>query len=383
MVLKNFRKWLSGFLPAPHRSNIGDAAAFRQRLNQLAILAAADILCMLLLFSWYERWPLVTALAISGVFLVGSPAIYRMNGSILIAREIYLFSLFSFLVYETFYFGTILSPGSLFLPSLPIVAVLAGSISSAIVWVAIVVVSTIVLAATGDMMAPAFIHSVGSANEMKVLYVASLIALVVSLSMFVVLMEYERTLAIRSLGEMNETVRKLALRDPLTGAFNRRYLADLIAADDARPPQARNIQAILMIDIDRFKSINDTFGHLAGDTVIRSVATEIMEQVGSRAIVGRYGGEEFVCIVQARQLQEGVDLEEFSESIRERVSRVEFPDIPTLKNVTVSIGYARCALFNGAPATLAKADAALYAAKEAGRDCVREATPVLVLDPAA
>ena len=211
-------------------------------------------------------------------------------------------------------------------------------------------------------------------EEMQLIYGFNAVYVVVCLSLFVIFVDRERRTAMAGLARMNEKVRELAISDPLTGLFNRRHLGDLMASDDARPSDERTIQAVLMIDLDHFKSINDRFGHLVGDRVLKSVAEVIGAQAGADNPVGRFGGEEFVCLVRrAPGAGEQDEARVLPEAIRRRVAALAFPDIAKLGAVTVSIGYADCAGFGGAQAALPEADFALYAAKNAGRDRTQDA----------
>jgi GGDEF domain-containing protein len=108
--------------------------------------------------------------------------------------------------------------------------------------------------------------------------------------------------------------------------------------------------------------------------VIKSVVEAITAGAGPDNPVGRFGGEEFVCLVQRRPgARNGIGAQRLAEAIRCRVSGAVPKGVPGLERVTVSTGFADCARFVSTQAALPEVDAALYAAKEAGRDCVREA----------
>ncbi|GJE73712.1 MULTISPECIES: PleD family two-component system response regulator [Methylorubrum] len=166
---------------------------------------------------------------------------------------------------------------------------------------------------------------------------------------------------------------ELAVTDDLTGLHNRRYLDRQIGPVFGDAMLHQKGLACLLLDIDRFKSINDTWGHEAGDEVLRAFAERIRQQVRPMDILARYGGEEIVMVVP------GVDLPEaqaIAERIRERIGAAPFTvqrgtrDIP----VTVSIGVAVRRPTDTSPADiLGRADAALYRAKDAGRNRVEAA----------
>ena len=154
----------------------------------------------------------------------------------------------------------------------------------------------------------------------------------------------------------------LAEHDPLTGVANRRRIGSAIA-DCAADPRGG---ALLMIDIDNFKDINDLRGHVVGDLIIRRVATAVAGEIGPDALLGRLGGDEFAVILPASSAATAVAL---AERLCEAVSVATAVD-PTL-HVTVSVGVAPIAAGQSSDATLAHADLALYAAKGAGRNRAR------------
>ncbi|MFH6786824.1 MULTISPECIES: GGDEF domain-containing protein [Methylobacterium] len=372
-MVQALKRRLLRLLLTPQAEALNAAATSGDRLHRLSVLACLAVPSFLALFAWYAMWPLVAALVVCGGILMAAPLIHRWSGSVVLARELFLAALLGFKSYEVVYFGTIVSPGSAWLAAVPVLAIMLGGLACGLAWTLVTVVAMVSLGIVGHawMVPRAF-----DPADLQIVSSIGMIYLVVCLSVFVFLVDYERGLAIAGLARMNETVRQLVISDPLTGVFNRRHLGDLIAEDDARPAGARTIRAVVMIDIDRFKAINDRFGHLAGDAVIKAVAAAIAAEAGPDNTVGRFGGEEFVCLVRGRPGgRGGLDGPAFAEAIRHRVSGTAFDGIAGLDRVTVSVGVAACAWYGSAMAALPEADFALYAAKEAGRDCVREARP--------
>jgi diguanylate cyclase (GGDEF)-like protein/PAS domain S-box-containing protein len=159
---------------------------------------------------------------------------------------------------------------------------------------------------------------------------------------------------------------KLAMTDPLTGLANRRatldWLANLVMASD----EDEDPLAVLMFDVDHFKRINDCFGHQTGDEVLKRVATLARAQLRTEDLVGRIGGEEFICIVSGLS-----DLE--TRSLAERLCRAIATGsaADNLPQTTISIGLARFRNGDKAEDLLARADSALYEAKDGGRNQVR------------
>ena len=153
----------------------------------------------------------------------------------------------------------------------------------------------------------------------------------------------------------------LAVTDTLTGVWNRRQGTDLIAADLSarRPGQALSL---LMLDIDHFKSINDTYGHQAGDNVLIEVASRVRRSLRGNDVVARWGGEEFVVMLRDCALPDALRL---AEEIRSTIAEVPFG---TLGSLTVSIGAAEIRANENLASWLGRADQALYRAKRAGRN---------------
>jgi diguanylate cyclase (GGDEF)-like protein len=151
----------------------------------------------------------------------------------------------------------------------------------------------------------------------------------------------------------------MAWSDGLTGLANRRRLdADLARHDDSDRPTAA-----IMVDIDRFKEINDLFGHAYGDEVLREVGDALSKQVRHDDIVYRYGGEEFCILLPGAS---PVDANAIADRI---VGAVRGVELPNGRNVTVSVGVASAST-GDATGAVHRADRALYSAKERGRDRV-------------
>jgi diguanylate cyclase len=171
----------------------------------------------------------------------------------------------------------------------------------------------------------------------------------------------------------NGKLAELSATDQLTGLKNRRFLDALLAAEFARCSRYGHSIAVLLLDIDRFKLFNDTFGHLVGDACLREVAAAVAQAVRAPVDrVARYGGEEF-CVVMPETDSEGARLvaERIRATVEAMVFNVEGRRVP----VTVSVGVAALIPAEGdtVPVLIATADRALYAAKEAGRNRVVEA----------
>jgi len=161
---------------------------------------------------------------------------------------------------------------------------------------------------------------------------------------------------------------EMALTDPLTGLYNRRYLIRHLQGLLAPGASAGGVAA-LMIDLDRFKEINDRWGHLAGDAALRSVALSLRANVRVFDSVARYGGEEFVVVMPATNAEDAVSA---ADRLRTSIGTLAWAPAPGIVHpLSVSIGVAAASPGMIPPEELlARADAALYAAKRAGRNRV-------------
>ena len=167
-----------------------------------------------------------------------------------------------------------------------------------------------------------------------------------------------------------EALRTQAMRDPLTNALNRRAILDHLDVEIDRARRKGTALAVIMIDIDHFKSINDTYGHAAGDEVLRTVVKLTEATLRSYDRFGRYGGEEFLVVIPQATIKE-------SSCIAERIRRtVETSLIPWMHNslqVTLSLGVATHDGLQNSDMLIHAADAAMYHAKRTGRNRVQDA----------
>jgi diguanylate cyclase (GGDEF)-like protein len=167
-----------------------------------------------------------------------------------------------------------------------------------------------------------------------------------------------------------ERLRNLSIRDSLTELYNHRHSMELLDQEFQRVgryPEGRF--SVLMIDIDHFKTVNDTHGHLAGDAVLREAAQVLREALRSVDSVGRYGGEEFIAILPHTPREEAVAT---ADRIRKRVAdhRFEIGDIRVAVTVSIGVSGYPSTTADGPNALVSEADRALYEAKERGRNRV-------------
>jgi diguanylate cyclase (GGDEF)-like protein/PAS domain S-box-containing protein len=165
-----------------------------------------------------------------------------------------------------------------------------------------------------------------------------------------------------------ETLALLATTDELTGLHNRRHLMERLTQEALRSKRYSTPLSLMMLDLDHFKSVNDTHGHLVGDQVLTAVSQLIIETVRVTDIAGRYGGEE-MCIALTETGATGAEC--IAERLRQRVADHEFTDSNgCVFHVTVSIGLAAHDGAADVDSLLALADVALYEAKTSGRNRV-------------
>jgi diguanylate cyclase (GGDEF)-like protein len=169
--------------------------------------------------------------------------------------------------------------------------------------------------------------------------------------------------------KLRESLKAQSIRDPLTDLFNRRYLTETLEREFARAQRSGAPVAVMMLDVDHFKRFNDSFGHDAGDAVLRELGAFFRRSIRTEDIACRYGGEEF-CLVLPQMARDGA--RQRAESIRAGVARLEVRSGDrVLEPVTLSLGVALFPEDAGTIASvLAAADAALYQAKREGRNRV-------------
>lgn len=171
------------------------------------------------------------------------------------------------------------------------------------------------------------------------------------------------------LKKANEQLKRLTNVDHLTGLFNRRYLAELLEGEFFRAKRNGESLSLVIIDIDFFKQVNDTYGHQNGDVVLSSVAEVVQQQMRAYDSAARYGGEEFVLVFPSTSLEGGVVV---AERLRQAVLAYSFPAPLEDLTLTISSGVATypSPLVDNIDSLFRQADEALYRAKQNGRNRV-------------
>ncbi|HWR73358.1 MAG TPA: diguanylate cyclase, partial [Nitrospirota bacterium] len=165
----------------------------------------------------------------------------------------------------------------------------------------------------------------------------------------------------------NRLLSQIAITDSLTQVFNRRHFDEILYKEIKRYNRRKySYLSLMMIDIDHFKDLNDRYGHLAGDAVLREIAKLLKEGVRETDTIARYGGEEFLIVMPDTHLEGAVHK---AETLRKKVQEKEFPGHESPIHITISIGVSIYA--SGPPQDLVNAaDHALYEAKRSGRNRV-------------
>jgi len=167
----------------------------------------------------------------------------------------------------------------------------------------------------------------------------------------------------------HEEIYRLTIIDALTGAYNKRYFLEYLEREIARCTRYERPLSLLMFDIDHFKQINDTHGHLTGDFVLREMSRRLLKRIRREELLARYGGEEFACALPETTHEGAV---EFAEQVRSLVADEPFEYEGDRFNVTISVGVAT--LMSSKPVDpvefIKRADDKLYEAKRGGRNKV-------------
>jgi diguanylate cyclase (GGDEF)-like protein/PAS domain S-box-containing protein len=168
--------------------------------------------------------------------------------------------------------------------------------------------------------------------------------------------------------QLVEELQREAFLDPLTGLANRRYLMESIESILSEVKRYGWSFGLMILDLDHFKAVNDTYGHATGDEMLRTVTTTLARSMRASDLVGRYGGEEFIVLVRNVTSNQ---LLAIANKIKALVSTTRVHHGQEILSVTVSIGGALARPHDSSQALLGRADALLYESKAAGRNTVR------------
>lgn len=169
------------------------------------------------------------------------------------------------------------------------------------------------------------------------------------------------------LTEALSRIQTLATRDELTSLANRRYMSEILAQEERRYNAEGKPVCIALIDIDLFKQINDTFGHAAGDEVLRTFAQQAQAVLRTDDVLARWGGEEFLLLLPDTDLWSAKMV---LERIRQQIASLDFSAVVPGRRISFSAGLIALTAGEAVSDGVRRADHAMYAAKSAGRDCV-------------
>ena len=179
--------------------------------------------------------------------------------------------------------------------------------------------------------------------------------------------EYSRQKTYTEIQTLREKFEYQATYDPLTQMLNRRGMKQSVTTELARAERQSSVTSVILMDLDRFKSVNDTYGHDAGDDVLKATADLIQQTIRQQDLVARWGGEEFLLVLPDTQQDNAVVL---AEKIRHAIAETNIPTGKHSINITASFGVSQTLESNGFEKAISLADKALYCAKSDGRNRV-------------
>src|SRR5437764_3336523 len=254
-------------------------------------------------------------------FMFVTPFLLRATRSIVIAREVFLCAVFFNFTWLTFHLGGVNAPTAGWLITAPVVAMFLGGVATAVFWLGMscVAVAAVYFLPLAGIPLPG--HPV---KDMDLLYLLCDLGLYLVIVVFVLLFELTKTQGFIKLEQALNVINELAIRDELTGSHNRRHLIGLIEQERERVLRGTSPFCVCLLDIDFFKRINDTYGHAAGDAVLRQFALTVQKQIRETDAFGRYGGEEFLLMLPTTSLEDAMS---FAERVRQNVERLHFVDV--------------------------------------------------------
>jgi diguanylate cyclase (GGDEF)-like protein len=350
------------FIPLRAQENARDLTRAQNVINAVVMAALSGPFYAL---AYYQLGFSMAAMEIllCCMFMFTAPFLLRATGSTVLAREVFLCAVFFNFTWLTYNLGGVDAPTVGWLITAPVVAMFLGGIRTALFWLLMSCLAVLSFHAAHRLGVPSPPHPV---KDMELLHLLCDLGLYIVVVVFVLLFEVTKTQGFIKLEQALKIINELAIRDELTGSHNRRHLIRLIENEKERTARLGSLFCLCLLDIDHFKRINDTYGHLAGDTVLREFAATVQRQIRDSDSFGRYGGEEFLLMLPETSIDEAHAL---AERVRANIARLGFPDLPDLA-VTVSIGIAQFRTDEPISQTVARADEALYQAKSSGRNRV-------------
>jgi diguanylate cyclase (GGDEF)-like protein len=169
----------------------------------------------------------------------------------------------------------------------------------------------------------------------------------------------------KNLQELNEALRIASLHDPLTNLPNRRFIIESLQHENAAVERGRKPFSIAIFDVDYFKTINDDWGHEAGDAALVAIAETVTHSLRAYDVCARWGGEEFLILLPETTGHKALEI---AERLRVKINELSLPNLPETRKIAVSIGVAAHELKTNFDQTIKRADDALFQAKREGRN---------------
>jgi diguanylate cyclase (GGDEF)-like protein len=337
-----------------------------QNVVNAAIIAGLSGAFYALSYYWLGFDVAAREILLCCLVMLCAPPVLRCTGSIVAARELFLAAVLCNFSWLSYHLGGVTAPTATWLLTAPMVAMFLGGVRTALCWLGISCAALVAL-----YFLQTDVPTADQLRHMPTLHLLCSIGLMVVVTVFVLLFELTKTQGFVHLEQALRTINELAMRDELTGTFNRRHLMRLIE----RATERERRFSLCLLDIDFFKHINDTYGHTAGDAVLRAFAQTVQSQVRPGDTFGRYGGEEFLLMLPDTPAASARVL---AERVRLAIEHMRCAELGPNVVVTVSIGVAECIPGESISQAVGRADEALYMAKSAGRNqvaCHGEALP--------
>jgi len=167
------------------------------------------------------------------------------------------------------------------------------------------------------------------------------------------------------LNEAMKTIKQIAIHDELTNAYNRHHMIDVLQREKSLADRGKPTFTLCIFDLDNFKSVNDMYGHLKGDTVLKTIVGEIKNNIRQQDYIARYGGEEFVLILAYPDINDALNC---ASRLKDIASTLSYDDLPEDFRATISIGVSQYRPNEPLDTLIARADSALYRAKVLGKN---------------
>jgi diguanylate cyclase (GGDEF)-like protein len=360
-LLRQYLTTVHWFIPAAIRRDSG----LLMRAEHLVHAAALAALCGPFYACSYYLLGAArasTTILLCCALIAAVPFLLRATANVFLAREAFLGIIFLNFSWLTVHLGGVDAPTAAWLITAPVAAMFLGGAITASFWLVMSCVTIVAIYFFPHMLAstPQF-----ASNSLHLLHLICNLLLYAVVVVFVLLFELAKTQGFIKLEQALTVINELAIRDELTGSHNRRHLMKLIEEEKYRAGRSGNLFCLCLLDLDFFKHVNDTYGHSAGDEILREFARTVQAEIRARDCFGRYGGEEFLLMLPETMLEQALGL---AEQVRLRIKQLQFPDISDDLQLTVSIGLAEYRAGESIGQTIARADEALYAAKSSGRD---------------